>query len=116
MGGHNTNSSKVGHSHDERYYTEAEVRSTLNNMFAFITFTINPTMNGVSKSTVTNITKDGYIPIALAGWEIGVNTATFVQRCEIMGNNLHTTVRTTSNASITAEVYFDVTILYRKIF
>lgn len=54
MGGHNTNSSKVGHAHDERYYTEGEINSLLDNrMVSYGNITSGSLMNLLQRATVS---------------------------------------------------------------
>lgn len=115
--GRNTNLSgkaNSGHTHDDRYYTESEINSRLSELLLAETIVISPTMSGVTLTNTYNIAKNGYTPIAVAGFEVAVNVAVVVQRCEIINQVLHYTLRTTSNTSFSGQVYFDVTILYKK--
>lgn len=102
------------HTHDDRYYTESEINSKLSGLLLTETIVISPTMSGVTLTNTYNIAKNGYTPIAVAGFEVAVNVAVVVQRCEIINQVLHYTLRTTSNTSFSGAVFFDVTILYKK--
>ena len=103
-----------GHTHDDRYYTESEINSRLSRLLHAETIIISPTMAGVTYGATRSLAKSGYTPVAIAGWEIGSNVAVFIQRCEIINQELSYTLRTTSNTSFSGEVFFDVTILYKK--
>ena len=111
----NTNTSKVGHIHDERYYTETEVNNRLNEYLLFKTYKLNVNINGVVAIGSMDINISGYTPIGVTGWENGSNTATFLQRCEIEGNTLWYTVRSLLNTHLSANVYIDATVLYRRL-
>ena len=111
----NTNTSKVGHIHDERYYTETEVNNRLNEYLLFKTYKFNVNINGVVAIGSMDINISGYTPIGVTGWENGSNTATFLQRCEIEGNTLWYTVRSLLNTHLSANVYIDATVLYRRL-
>ena len=64
------------------------------------------------KSFTKDISKTGYVPIGIVGW----NTQTvdwMMSQCFISGNTLH--VYVFRNASATASVTFTFQILYRKV-
>lgn len=110
----NSNKAPISHIHDDRYYTESEINSKLSGLLLTETIVISPTMSSVTCGGTYSLAKNGYTPIAITGWEIGANTAIFVQRCEINNQILNYSLRTTSNTPFSGQVYFDVTILYKK--
>lgn len=110
----NSDKAPISHIHDDRYYTESEINSKLSGLLLTETIVISPTMSSVTCGGTYSLAKNGYTPIAITGWEIRANTAVFVQRCEINNQILNYNLRTTSNTPFSGQVYFDVTILYKK--
>ena len=101
-----------GHTHDDRYYTESEVNNKLSGFLHAETVIISPALDGITLAAEYNIGKSGYTPIGVIGFEIGINQAVWLQRCEIIGQVLCYTIRTVTNEPASVQVFFDVTILY----
>lgn len=111
--------SSSGHTHDNRYYTEAEVKELLNGLLVTDNYTVSITNLASGDATgdqETSATKSGYTCLGVVGISSNGtnNTLMNIVRCYYSGNDgkIHTNVRNLHSASISCTI--NVTLLWRK--
>ena len=87
--------SSSGHTHDNRYYTESEIKNLLNSFLTVTTISGSVTVNANSVADCTiSGSKSGYYPVAVVGWDIQSTGST-----SAIMDDLHLTAQ--SNGSVT---------------
>lgn len=111
--------SSSGHTHDNRYYTEAEVKDLLNGLLSITSVSGSASVAGSSSTSELSISlsRSGYTPIGIVGHSVSGDRTTFLilARAYVKNGNSIVYILRNTNATATASTStINFSVLWRK--
>ena len=111
--------SSSGHTHDNRYYTEAEVKDLLNGLLSITSVSGSAYVAGSSSSNELSISisQSGYTPIGIVGHSVSGDRTTFLilARAYVKnGNSIVYILRNTHTTATGSDSTINFSVLWRK--